>query len=40
MFGIDVYTLETVIASLIGVAMMAGTMTWAFFKVRKLMNEN
>ncbi|WP_256366877.1 hypothetical protein [Marinobacterium sp. LSUCC0821] len=40
MFGIDAYTFETVWPSLLGVAAMAGVMTWAFFKVKNLMNDD
>mgnify|MGYP000383279066 CR=1 FL=1 len=39
MFGIDPYVLETLIPSVIGVAGMAGVMTWAFIKVKHLMEE-
>lgn len=40
MFGIDAYSMETLIPSLIGVAAMAGAMIWAFIKVRHLMNDD
>lgn len=40
MFGIDAYSFETLWPSLLGVAGMAGTMIWAFIKVRKLMNDD
>ncbi|WP_417225126.1 hypothetical protein [Amphritea sp.] len=36
----DPYTFETLWPSLLGVAAMAGTMIWAFIKIRKLMNED
>jgi len=39
MFGIDPYVLETLIPSVIGVAGMAGVMTWVFIKVKHLMEE-
>lgn len=39
MFGIDVYTLETLIASLIIIGLTTSTMIWGFLKVRKLMGE-
>jgi len=40
MFGVDAYSFEVLWPSLLGVAGMAGVMVWAFFKVRKLMNED
>lgn len=40
MFGIDPYSLETLIPSLAMVALMSGVMVWGFFKVRALMNED
>ncbi|WP_156042815.1 hypothetical protein [Marinobacterium lacunae] len=39
MFGVDAYSLEVLIPSLVGVVAMAGVMVWAFVKVRKLMND-
>lgn len=39
MFGVDAYSLEVLVPSLIGVVAMAGAMVWAFIKVRHLMNE-
>ncbi len=40
MFGVDAYSFEVLVPSLIGVAAMAGVMVWAFFKVRHLMNDD
>ena len=40
MFGVDAYSLEVLVPSVIGVVAMAGVMIWAFVKVRKLMNED
>ncbi|WP_432696602.1 hypothetical protein ACQUQP_19005 [Marinobacterium sp. YM272] len=39
MFGVDAYSLEVLVPSVVGVVAMAGVMIWAFVKVRKLMNE-
>ncbi|MBV0932622.1 hypothetical protein [Marinobacterium weihaiense] len=40
MFGIDAYSFETLWPSLLGVIGIASAMVWAFWKVRKLMNED
>ncbi|MFC6673710.1 hypothetical protein [Marinobacterium aestuariivivens] len=40
MFGIDAYSAEVLIPSVVGVVAMAGVMVWAFIKVRHLMNED
>jgi hypothetical protein len=39
MFGIDIYVLETLIPSVLGVLAMAGVMTWAFLKAKGLMEH-
>jgi len=39
MFGVDLYSAEVLIPSLVGVAGMSAVMVWAFIKIRKLMNE-
>lgn len=40
MFGIDIYSLEVLVPSVIGVVAMAAVMVWAFVKVRHLMNDD
>ena len=40
MFGIDAYSLEVLVPSVIGVVAISGVMVWAFIKVRHLMNED
>lgn len=40
MFGVDAYSFEVLVPSVIGVIAMAATMTWGFIKVRHLMNED
>ena len=37
---IDSYTLTTVWASMLGIIMMAGGMTWGWYKVRNLMETD
>ena len=39
MFGIDPYSFETVLPSVLLIAAITGVMTWAFFKVRSLMKQ-
>lgn len=39
MFGVDAYSAEVLIPSVIGVIAMAGVMVWAFVKVKHLMDE-
>ena len=39
MFGIDIYVLETLSPSVLGVLAMAGVMTWAFLKAKDLMEH-
>jgi len=39
MFGMDPYVLETLIPSVIGVIGIASVMTWAFIKVKHLMEQ-
>lgn len=38
--NVDIYTLETLLPSIAGVALMVGVMTWAFIKVRHLMMKD
>ncbi|WP_255611791.1 hypothetical protein [Marinobacterium arenosum] len=40
MFGVDAYTAETLLPSLVMVAAMSTVMVWAFFKIKKLINED
>jgi hypothetical protein len=40
MLGIDPYSFEVLVPSVLGIAAMAAVMVWAFLKVRKLMNED
>lgn len=40
MFGVDAYSAEVLVPSVVGVVAMAAVMIWAFIKVRKLMNED
>lgn len=40
MFGIDPYSFETLVPSLLMIAGMTAVMVWGFFKVRNLMNED
>jgi len=40
MFGIDAYSLEVLVPSVVGVVGIAGVMVWAFVKVRHLMNDD
>lgn len=40
MFGIDAYSLEVLVPSVVGVVAIAGVMVWAFVKVRHLMNDD
>lgn len=40
MFGVDSYSAEVLVPSLVGIAGMSAVMIWAFFKVKKLMNED
>ncbi|MCV6588352.1 MAG: hypothetical protein OIF57_04880 [Marinobacterium sp.] len=39
MFGIDLYSFETLWPSLLGVVGMSAAMVWGFIKIRKLMEE-
>jgi hypothetical protein len=39
MFGIDLYVLETLVPSLIGVFAIAAAMTWGFLKMKHLMED-
>lgn len=36
---IDIATLEVLVPSLVGVLAIAGAMTWAFIKVKQLMDK-
>ncbi len=40
MFGVDAYSLEVLVPSVIGVIAMAAAMVWAFIKVKHLMEED
>ena len=39
MFGVDAYSAEVLIPSVIGVIAMAAVMVWGFIKVKHLMDE-
>ena len=39
MLGIDIYLLETLIPSVLGVLAMAGVMSWGFLKAKDLMEH-
>jgi len=39
MFGIDIYVLETLVPSVLGVLAIASVMTWAFLKAKSLMDQ-
>lgn len=39
MFGIDIYLLETLFPSVLGVLAIAGVMTWGFLKAKDLMEH-
>jgi len=40
MMGVDVYSAEVLVPSLVMIAAMTAAMIWGFVKVRKLMNED
>jgi hypothetical protein len=39
MFGLDVYSVELLVPSVIGVLAMASVMVWGFIRVCRLINE-
>lgn len=40
MFGIDPYVFETLWPSILGIVGMTAAMTWGFFKVKSLIDQD
>lgn len=40
MFGIDIYSLETLVPSVVGVVAIISAMAWAYTKIYHLVNDD